>query len=458
MTSPDSNVILDVSQLGELVERVADDLQAGSTAEARTALTPLRSADLAAVLAELPESLLPGALELLDNHALAEALGMLNSTDAGVVFQAINLERRASVLEHADPEDAADMLHTVDFNEASHTLVRMSNSEAIGELLVHRDEDAGGLMSPDFITLRNYWTARHALRVLRDGEPRPEALRQLYVIDAQDQLVGRLELSTIVFAKPGSTMSDIMNPDVISVSATDDQEEAVRVMERYQLVSVPVTNASNRLEGVIGVSDLVNVAEQEATEDMLRIIGVTGQITSQRKFTESVRNRLPWLMLNLATVLVAGFALSWFEPTLDSLAVLAVFLPVVMGQAGIAGVQTLTIIVRMLALGDRPFSVPRMLIDELILGIAQGLFVGAVLGAIVYFWQRDGALTILVTVSMVLNLAVAALAGVIVPSVLRIVKVDPATASAVFVTTATDVCGIILYLGLATVFLTTLVN
>lgn len=458
MNSPDVNVILDVSQLGELGQQVAEELAAGSSDEARAALTRLRSSDLAAVLAELPESLLPQAIELVENRALADALGMLNSSDAGIVFRAIKLERRSSVLEYATPADAADMLRTVGFNEASQTLVQLSKSEVVGSLLVHEEEDAGRLMSPEFIKLRDYWTARHALRVMKEAKPRPEALRQLFIVDAQDQLVGRLELATIVFASLGARMSDIMNTDVISVSATDDQEEAVRVMERYELVSVPVTNSANQLTGVIGVSDLVNVAEQEATEDMLRIIGVTGSINSQRKFTESVRHRLPWLMLNLATVLIAGFALSWFEPTLDSLAVLAVFLPVVMGQAGIAGTQTLTIIVRMLALGDRPFSVPRMLIDEMILGIAQGLFVGAVLGAIVYFWQRDGALTLLVTVSMVLNLAVAALAGVIVPSVLRIVKVDPATASAVFVTTATDVCGIVLYLGLATAFLTTLVK
>ena len=458
MNSPEVNVILDVSQLGELVQQVADDIEAGSFDDVRATLSTMRSGDLATVLAELPESILPQALDLLDDRALAEAMGMLNSADVGTVFQAIELDRRAGVLEHADPEDVADMLHTVDRSEFAHTLSQMPNRDAIGQLLVHEDEDAGGLMSPDFIKLRDFWSARYALTVMREGDTRPEALRQLYVVDAQDQLVGRLELATIVFAKPSEKMSEIMNPDVISVSATDDQEEAVRVMERYELVAVPVTNTANKLEGVIGVSDLVNVAEQEATEDMLRIIGVTGSITAQRKFTESVRSRLPWLMLNLATVLIAGFALSWFEPTLDSLAVLAVFLPVVMGQAGIAGTQTLTIIVRMLALGDRPFSVPRMLIDEMLLGIAQGLFVGAVLGAIVYFWQRDGALTLLVTASMVLNLVVAALAGVIVPSVLRIVKVDPATASAVFVTTATDVCGIVLYLGLATAFLTTLVT
>ena len=454
----DATLIPDIAQLGALVSSVSEDVEAGRLEAASESLAPLRSADLAAVVAEVPDAVLPKVLELLEDGAIAEVLGLLNSIDAAAVFGAIEPQRRAKVLGHADPEDVADLLHSIDWAEASQTLIEIPNSSAIAELLVHKDEDAGGLMSPDYATLRDYWTARQAVRILKDADLRPEALRQIYVVDGQDHLVGRLELATIVFALPGARISDIMNPDVISVSATDDREEAVRVMERYELVSVPVTNAANKVDGVIGISDLVNVAEQEATEDMLRIIGVTGPIASHRNLSESVRSRLPWLMLNLATVLVAGFALSWFEPTLDALAVLAVFLPVVMGQAGIAGTQTLTIIVRMLALGDRPFSVPRMLIEELALGIVQGLVVGAVLGAIVFLWQRDAALTLLVTVSMVMNLVVAALAGVIVPTVLRAVKVDPATASAVFVTTATDVCGIVMYLGLATAFLTVLAN
>lgn len=454
----DATLIPDIAQLGALVSSVSEDVEAGRLEAASESLSPLRSADLAAVVAEVPDAVLPKVLELLEDSAIAEVLGLLNSIDAAAVFSAIEMQRRARVLEHADPEDVADLLHSIDWSEASQTLIEMPNSSAIADLLVHKDEDAGGLMSPDYATLRDYWTARQAVRILKDANQRPEALRQIYVVDGQDHLVGRLELATIVFASPGARISDIMNPDVISVSATDDREEAVRVMERYELVSVPVTNAANQMEGAIGISDLVNVAEQEATEDMLRIIGVTGPIASHRNLSESVRSRLPWLMLNLATVLVAGFALSWFEPALDALAVLAVFLPVVMGQAGIAGTQTLTIIVRMLALGDRPFSVPRMLIEELVLGIVQGLVVGAVLGAIVFLWQRDVALTVLVTASMVLNLVVAALAGVIVPTVLRAVRVDPATASAVFVTTATDVCGIVMYLGLATAFLTLLVS
>lgn len=454
----DQSLIPDIDQLGALVSSVSEDVEAGRLEAASESLSPLRSADLAAVVAEVPDPVLPEVLELLEDGAIAEMLGLLNSIDAAAVFRAIEMQRRARVLEHADPEDVADLLHSIDWSEASQTLIEIPNSSAIAELLVHKDEDAGGLMSPDYATLRDYWTARQAVRILKDANLRPEALRQIYVVDRQGLLVGRLELASIVFASPGARISDIMNPDVISVSATDDREEAVRMMERYELVSVPVTNAANQMEGAIGISDLVNVAEQEATEDMLRIIGVTGPIASRRNLSESVRSRLPWLMLNLATVLVAGFALSWFEPTLDALAVLAVFLPVVMGQAGIAGTQTLTIIVRMLALGDRPFSVPRMLVEELALGIVQGLVVGAVLGAIVFLWQRDVALTLLVTASMVLNLVVAALAGVIVPTALRAVKVDPATASAVFVTTATDVCGIVMYLGLATVFLTLLVS
>lgn len=455
-STPSPPETLDIERLGELATEIAEHLEQERLDDAGQSLAALRSADVAAVVAELPEDQLPAALNLLDDAVVAEVLGLLTTSDASAIFGALDPGRRAAVPRSANAEDAADVLHTLPWREASRTLLDLPDATAIAQLLVHRDEDAGGLMSPDYASVRDYWSVRHALRVLREAEIAPEALRQIFVVDAQDALIGRLELATLVFAPPGTRVSDIMNRDVISVSVTDDQEAAVRAMERYELVSVPVVNAADQLEGVISVSDLVNVAEQEATEDMLRIIGVTGQITARRNMWDSIKSRLPWLFLNLATVLLASFVLSAFEPTLDTLAILVVFLPVVMGQAGIAGTQTLTIIVRMLALGSRPFSVTRMMVEELLLGVVQGLIVGAVLGLIVLLWLQNPALSIVVTFSLVLNLGIAALAGVVVPAALRLVRVDPATASAVFVTTATDICGIVFYLGLATVFLTTL--
>ena len=228
-------------------------------------------------------------------------------------------------------------------------------------------------------------------------------------------------------------------------------------MARYELRSIPVVDHVGRLKGAIAVEDLVQVASEEATEDMYRMVGVRLDERETGSIAASVRGRLPWLTINLGTVLLAGWVLSLFQSTLDSLTILAVFLPVVMGQAGIAGTQTLTIIVRSIALGELPTSDARgVLLTEAALAIGQGLVVSAILVGIVWVWRGDSYLALIVAGALLLNMLVAALGGVLVPLVLRAVRIDPATSSAVFVTTLTDVCGIVLYLGLATAMLSVL--
>jgi magnesium transporter len=192
---------------------------------------------------------------------------------------------------------------------------------------------------------------------------------------------------------------------------------------------------------------------------MFRLFGVGGGIASRSNIRESIRSRLPWLVLNLFTVISAGYVLSLFQPALEAMVLLAAFLPVVMGQAGIAGTQTVTIIVRSMALGDSSVSsVWQLLFFEVAMSLVQGLVVGGILGVLVHLWKGDWALTALVTASLALNLLLAALSGVLVPVFMRLIRIDPAMASAVIVTTATDICGIIMYLGLASIFLSFLVN
>ena len=454
MTSTPSPV-----DLGVIVEEVSGLLESGEYGAAVEKISSLRAADIASVVVETSGDEMVALVAAMEDAQVAEVLGELDVETASDVYQSISDERRPKVLDEAEPEVAADLLHRFDWEEASQILARMSTMDVVGELLIHQDDDAGGLMSPEFATIRDYWTVRHSLRILRDMELGPEEMRQIYVVDANSALLGRLELAEIVFAPTGSLVNEIMNRDVISVAATDDQEEAVRLMERYDLVSIPVTNQLNQLEGVIAVSELVEVAEEEATEDMFRMVGMGGGLRTVPSLRYSIRSRLPWLVLNLFTVMGAGFALSLFEPTLGALTVLAVFLPIVMGQAGIAGTQTVTIIVRSLALGERSLTnVPRLVIYELLLSITQGVVVGLILGVIVYLWKGDPALTALVTVSLLLNLMLAALSGVLVPLALRLVRIDPAMASAVIVTTATDIFGIVMYLGLASLFLTLLTD
>lgn len=446
-------------ELGDIADRVSVLLNAGEMPAATGLLTDLYSADAASIVAQLSAENRERILARMLPERAADVLGHLDVEIAADILLKMGIEQRSRIMDHAEPEVAVDLLHGIGWEEASRTLTKMSGMRVMGDLLIHEDDDAGGLMSPDFAALRDYWTARHSLRQLSNSDLEPEDMRQVYVVDAQDKLVGKLELSELVFASPNTRLREIMSTDVLSVLATDDQEEVVRLAERYELVSIPVVNQNNQMEGVIAISDLIDVAEQEATEDMFRIFGVGGGLRSALSVRDEMRSRFPWLMLNLATVMIAGFVLSLFESTLDTLALLAVFLPVVMGQAGIAGTQTLTIIVRSLALGERTLpSIPRLLVFELMLSISQGLIIAVVLGVVVYIWKGDPALTLLVIGALLLNLMVAALSGVLVPMGLRLARVDPAMASAVIVTTATDVLGIIMYLGLATIFITILTN
>lgn len=444
-------------ELGDVLSEVSDLLEVGGVSVALKRLSPLRPADLAAVVAELSEDHLRQLLDRMGNEMIAEVLDYLDVDRGARVFDAIPEARRPTVLDETSPEVATDLLHRIAWDEAAQTLVRMRSLNVIGDLLVHDDDDAGGLMSPTFGKLREYWTVRHALRVLRQMELDPEMLRELFAVDANDVLVGRMELSELVFAPPNATINEVMNRDVISVAATEDQESAVRLMQRYRLPSIPVTDGRRQLQGVITSNSLVEVAEQEATEDMFRLFGVGGGIGSRSNIREAIRSRLPWLVLNLFTVMSAGYVLSLFQPTLDAMVLLAAFLPVVMGQAGIAGTQTVTIIVRSMALGESSLSnVWQLLFSEVAMSLVQAIVVGGILGLVVHVWKGQWALTILVTCSLALNLLLAALSGVLVPVFMRLVRIDPAMASAVIVTTATDICGIVMYLGLASIFLTLL--
>jgi magnesium transporter len=371
----------------------------------------------------------------------------------------IDVDRMAGVLESVSNDVAADVLRGIDWADASNILVRMEDRSAISNLLLYQDDDAGGLMSTEFVAIRQSWPTARAVTVLRNSGLESEDMRQLFAVDEDGLLVGVLDLPDLVFARAGSKVSDVMNADVVSVEAGTDQEDAARLMQRYEIRSIPVVDGHGRLEGTIAIEDLVDVVEAEATEDMFRMLCVRGDARSVESVRGSLRHRLPWLLINLATVLATGVVLSFFTETLNSLTILAVFLPVVMGQAGISGNQTLTIIVRSMAIGDvATADARRLLIREALLAIAQGVVVALVIAAVVYLWRGDAYLAGIVAGALFLNMFIAALSGVLIPFTLRAMKADPAASSAVFLTTVTDIAGIAAYMGLATVFLSLLVK
>ncbi len=457
MTTTSKNIedeIPGAEQLAGIEERVRTRVEEGRVEAAVEDLFSLRPPDRAAVLEDLDREARGVLLAAANDEMTSEAFAHMAPADAAEVAGHVGPERMAAVLDLCPPDVAADVLRRLDWEETGPVLGRMTSRRAIGDLLLYQDDEAGGLMSPRVVALRNSWPAAHAINVLRYSGLGPDELRQLFAVDENNVLVGYLDLPELVFAQPGASVNDVMSSDVISVETGTDQEEAALLMARYELRSVPVVDHVGRLKGAIAIEDLVQVASEEATEDMFRMVGVRLGGRETGRFMASVRGRLPWLTVNLGTVLLAGWVLSLFQSTLDSLTILAVFLPVVMGQAGIAGTQTLTIIVRSIALGELPTSEARgVLVMETALAIGQGLVVGAILVGIVWLWRGDSYLALVVAGALLLNMLVAALGGVLVPLVLRAVRIDPATSSAVFVTTLTDVSGIVLYLGMATAML-----
>ena len=447
----------DAEQLDDIQESIEELVEAGDEEQALSELQELLVPDKAEVLAELEPENRRTMLGSLSNSEIADVLEHMEVDEAVEVSGLIDVDRMAQVLESVSSDVAADVLRGIDWADASQILVRMEDRSAIGSLLLHRDDDAGGLMSTEFVSMRQSWSTMRAINMLRNSGLALQDMRQLFAVDDDGVLVGVLELPELVFAKSGSTVSDVMNPNVVSVEAGTDQEEAARLMQRYEIRSIPVVDQAGHLEGTIAIEDLVDVVEAEATEDMFRMIGVQGDARSVESVGGSVRARLPWLMINLATVLATGFVLSLFANTLSSLTILAVYLPVVMGQAGIAGTQTLTIIVRSMAIGEVVTSDARqLLIREALLAVAQGVSVAAVIALVVFAWRGDVYLAAIVAGALFLNLVVAALAGVLIPFTLRAFRADPAASSAVVLTTITDVIGIATYMGLATVFLSVL--
>lgn len=417
----------------------------------------LRQPDQATVISQLDPEVCTVLLPSLSSQSIAEFLEHMD-VDRAIEFAGLLEPRKlASVLDRAEPDVAADVLRGMGWDVASRVLMRMTDRSSIGNLLMYRDDDAGGLMTTTFVALRDSWPVPHAINMIRTSGLDTAHLRELFVVSVSEQLLGSLSLPELVFAPPGSIVSDVMNPDVISVQTGTDQEEAARLMARYELRSIPVVDLNGRLEGAISVEDLVQVAEEEATEDMFRLASTGREDTVQGPVMVSIRSRLPWLIANIATVLVVASILSLFENTLDTIAILIVYMPMVMNQAGVAGTQVTTVVVRSLALDEiSTGSTMRLLRREYILATVNGGMVAAVMALVVGLWRLDLYLGLVVFLAMLGSYFVAASVGVLVPMALSKFKIDPATASGVVLTTFTDIAGGVFYLGLATIFLSLL--
>jgi magnesium transporter len=308
-------------------------------------------------------------------------------------------------------------------------------------------------MNPKVFALAEDMTASEAITALQASRD-VEMVFYLYVIDARRHLVGVVSLRRLLLVPPTTPLKRIMTTDLISVRVDMDQEEVARQVASYNLLAIPVVDEENKLVGVITVDDIIDVIKDEATEDVYRLAGVTGDDRVFTRPSESLRKRLPWLQVNLFTAFVAASVVALFEGTIAKVSALAVFMPVVAGMGGNAATQTLTVIVRGIALGELTWANTRKaLLKEAAVGIANGIGCGVVAAVVVWIWKGNGTLGLIIGAAMLINMFVAATAGTLIPLALRALKVDPALASSVFITTLTDVFGFLSFLGLGTVFL-----
>jgi magnesium transporter len=396
-------------------------------------------------LAELDHSVVADILEYLEPEESAEMVGGREPADL------------AQVLDLTDPDVAVDLLQQIPEEKQQETLEAMADAAEVTELLRYQDDTAGGLMITDYPVVTEATTTPNALDQLRLLGADAEDINSVLVVDDQQRLVGSLSVTRLALARSSAMIGDIMDGTVHSVSAETDQEECAKVIQRYNLSLLPVVDGKGRLSGVVLAEDLMDVVTEEATEDMFRIASVGGERIAG-PLSNSLRSRLPWLYINLATAFLAAVMVSLFEDTISRVVALAVFLPVVASQGGIGGTQTVTLVVRSMALGEVPRRLGlRLLARELALGLIHGVALGIVVGFVAYLWKGNFTLGVVLGLAMLGNMLVAGMFGAGVPLLLRHLRMDPAVSSAVFVTTFTDVIGFVLFLGLAALFVDRLV-
>ena len=425
-----------------------------STDAGLTQLAALHPADQAHVLSQLDSELRAPLLSRISQSALAEILEYLKDEPRHAIVDELPTALLGPLLDEVDRDIAVDILHGLPPERAQQALAAMTSAPDIAPLLTHPDETAGGRMTTDYVAFQRDWTVEQALSYLRRTRPAAEQVFYLYVIDSEDRLEGVVSLRQIVIAAPEERISALMTPGVVSVLATADQEEAARRVQRYNFIALPVVDERQRLIGVVSIDDLMDVAEEEATEDMFRMAGLAERESLQRPIARSLLPRLAWLLVALASVFAAAAVVDAFEGTIERAAALAVFMPVIAGLGGNAGVQTITLVVRSLALGNVEMrDVRRVLLRELLIGVTNGVIIGLTVGLLIFAWKGNVGLSVVAGLAMLLNMAMGVTAGVLVPVSLRALKLDPALASGVLLTTFTDVLGFFFFLGLATLMI-----
>lgn len=402
-------------------------------------------ADIAEVLADLSQDQAADLVHhLFLRQAAAEPLGEMDPDDSAELVVQLDRKEASEILSRMDPDDAVDLLLELPEGVQQELLSRLSRTEAkvLSDLLVYPPDSAGGLMSPEVVPLSLTMSAQDAIDHLRQRVQEAETVYYAYAVDNENRLLGVLSLRDMALADPGCSLKDLVIRDAVSVPVDADVEDVAHIFDKYDYFALPVVDQGNKLLGVITFDDVIDVIRAEATEDIYGMASVPSEEGVDTTWAQSLRLRLPWLYVRLLTALAAAVVVGLFEATIARVAALAVLMGIIAGQGGSAGMQTVTIITRGMALGELDKARGwKLLGKETLLGIANGMLIGATVGLITYLWKGELLMGLAVFLAMTINMIVAGASGVAIPLVVRRLGKDPALVSGIFLTTVTDVLG-----------------
>ncbi len=439
-----------------LVESIKRLLRRNATTHLRKIVNKTHAADLSVVFRSLS---LSDQCKLFDMIEDTEQKGVLFSELDEHSFlnliEDMELDTIVEVLEHMPADDVADLIGRLPDEKSEAILEKMKRegSEEVEGLLRYGDDTAGGIMVPDFVALKEDTTAREAIESLQKEHLDVEMPFYLYVVDEYGHLVGVSSLRQLVVVPPETPIKDFMTTDVVAVKTDMDQEEVAKIVARYDILAVPVVDDTNKLVGIVTVDDVIDIFRKEATEDILKMAGAGEEFIETQSVFRSTRIRLPWLFASCLGGVIAFLIIGHFEASLSQFAILAAFIPVIMGMGGNIGTQSSTIVVRGLATGrfnsrDIWSVVSKEIAIGFILGSAYGLLIGTVAQV-----RYTAMLATSVGLALVSSMTLAALIGSLAPMLFARINIDPAVAAGPFVTTTIDIISVFFYFKIATILL-----
>lgn len=445
------------------VDEIAEDIKELKTKEEiHDYLEEVHDVDIAEYLEDIID----------ENEELLRVLGAVDNKEKAAIIEEADEELQVKILDliseeealeifsHMSPDDIVDILGNLDFPKRKSLLDKMKRSDAnkLRELLGYGTETAGGIMTTQYIAFKGDIKLKAILEKIKIIAPKTEYIETIFVQNEKGEVVGEADLRDILIMPEDTILYDITDENIKYVYPEDDQEQVAQLVSKYGLKVVPVLSRKKVLLGIITIDDVVDVIQEENTEDILKLAGTSDDEDLETSLFDSIKKRLPWLLINLFTAFLASFTVGLFSGTIDKVVALAAAMPIVSGMGGNAGTQSLAVTIRSIALGEYENNENlRISIKYILVGLINGLILGLVCGFIIYFMFGLKYLSLVILLSMIGNCIIACLVGYLIPVILKILNIDPAMASAVLLTTVTDVCGFFLFLGLATMFIDKLI-